>query len=134
MDIIPLPYVKVFTNEEGDIEILCNLNNAPELECDVFAMFLINDNYTSDQHLRVISSNGTTSITEVMTVDEEDERALELYTTPINAEFRLYKDFTGKYRFQKPKEAHTETIEAAIMRKALKVVDEAIYSRFHKNS
>ena len=93
-------------------------------------MFLINDNYTSDH----ISSNGTTSITEVLTVDEEDERALELYTTPINAEFRLYKDFTGKCRFQKPKKAHTETIEAAIMRKALKVVDEAIYNRFHKNS
>jgi hypothetical protein len=42
LNIIPLPYVKVFTNNKGDIEVLCNLTTPPELECKVLATFLVN--------------------------------------------------------------------------------------------
>lgn len=131
MNIIPLPYVKVFTNKAGDIETLCNLNNAPKLECEVLAALLANPPNTPNQNISLVSSNETGSITEVLT---EDEQALELYTSPINAEFRLYKDFKGKFCCQWPKGRHSKIIEMAIMRKAVKALDNAINRLFYKNS
>jgi hypothetical protein len=134
LNIIPLPYVKVFTNNKGDIEVLCNLNNAPELECALLASYLTNHTITPDQNLSLVPSNGTTTISEVLTEDEGYERALDLYTAPVNAEFRICKDFEGRLSCQWPEEAHSEIIKAAIMRKAVKALDNAINRRLDMKS
>tara|TARA_R110002060_G_scaffold63320_1_gene72629 strand:- start:480 stop:872 length:393 start_codon:yes stop_codon:yes gene_type:complete len=126
MNITPLPYIKVFTNKEGEIETLCKLNNAPKLECELLASFLSNHKNIPVKNLSLVNSNGTESITQVLTEDEEYDRTLELYTSPINVEFRLYKDYEGRYSCKMPKEIHSEVIKMAIMRKAEKALDDAI--------
>ena len=130
MDIIPLPYIKVFTNKEGVIETLCNLNGAPKLECDLLSAFLSSDSDVPEQKLTLVLSNEIKTIAE----DVDYERALELYTNPISAEFRLNYHFNKGFSYQWTKEVHSKTIKMAIKNKAVKALDDAINRRFNENS
>lgn len=130
MDIIPLPYIKIFTNKKGVIETLCNLNGAPKLQCELLAGFLTSHSYVENQKSTHVLSNEIESITE----DADYERALELYSNPINAEFRLNYHFNKGFSYQWTKEVHSKIIKMAIKNKAVKALDDAINRRFNKNS
>jgi hypothetical protein len=126
LDIIPLPYVKVFTNKKGHIEAQCNLNSAPTELCELLASFLTSHEDIPEQKLRLISSNESENFTEVQAEEAEYEKALELYSSPINAEFRLTKDFEGRLNCKGSNVPDSEVIRSAILRKSVEAIDEAI--------
>ena len=119
MKIIPLPYIRIFTNEEGIIEAQNNLNNAPKEECELLASFL-----SDFENIDEISN--TENISDVITKDEEYERYLKNYTRPVNVEFRLCKNPESGFSCKWPNEVHPKHIILAIKRMAEKALDEAI--------
>lgn len=115
LKIIPLPYVRIFTNKDGYIETLCNLNNAPLLWCDMLHSFL-------------------TDHRDIDNKDSEDsEDTLKQYDKPINVEFRLHRNFEGRFSCQYPKESHPMDIRYALEVRAKLAVDEAIKGLAVKN-
>ena len=115
MKTIQLPYVRIYTNKYGAIEILSNLNNTHKEECEALASFLSNNDDTS------FSSKAVTIPTDIAY-----ERALEEYSTPINVEFKCSHDSKGCLSYEWPKEVHPKLIIMALRRKAEKVLAEAI--------
>ena len=96
LKIIPLPYVKIFTNTEGVIESVCNLNNAPLFLCDIFYSYLTNHRNLDKKESRklcLVTQKTVNTITGVVTHYLDDEKDLEKYSKPINIEFRLCRNF-----------------------------------------
>lgn len=141
MKIVPLPYVKIFTNEEGEIETQCNLNNAPRVLCDLLYCFLIDHRDIGNEaqegiykkHLTLVTQQNTESLYEGMFNNLDYEKALESYSKPIQVEFRLGTNYKGEYICHFPSGSYPMEIRNALEIKAKLSVDEAIMELTNKS-